>query len=78
VDRNAYKSQSSCSKRGHIVLIAPEGTRNPQGLGEAKNGLSYIASKTNATIIPTAISYAQGSGSLPQARSTTPLQTLVR
>ncbi|MFZ4828917.1 MAG: lysophospholipid acyltransferase family protein [Phototrophicaceae bacterium] len=60
VDRNALQIPIELLKRGHIVLIAPEGTRNPQGLGEAKNGLSYIASKTNATIIPTAISYAQG------------------
>ena len=60
VDRSALQIPIELLKRGHVVLIAPEGTRQPEGLGEAKNGLSYIASKTNPIIIPTAISYAQG------------------
>jgi 1-acyl-sn-glycerol-3-phosphate acyltransferase len=35
------------------MIIAPEGTRSPNGaLIEGKPGAAYIATKTNATIVP--------------------------
>src|SRR5262249_39721068 len=41
-------------KAGNLVLIAPEGTREPQ-LSEAKDGTTYIATKASAVIVPAAV-----------------------
>ena len=46
-------------KSGQLVLMAPEGTRHPEGLAEAKDGLAYVASKADAVIVPTAVCGAQ-------------------
>ena len=40
-------------------MIAAEGTRCPNGLGEPKDGVAYIAHKTDAVVVPTAIVGAQ-------------------
>ena len=40
-------------KDNGLMVIAPEGTRSPNGqLIEGKQGAAYIAAKTNATIVP--------------------------
>jgi 1-acyl-sn-glycerol-3-phosphate acyltransferase len=39
---------------GEIILVAPEGTRNPQ-LMKAKEGFAYFASRSAAPIVPIAI-----------------------
>jgi len=51
IDRQALASTLDLLNHGHAVLIAPEGTRNP-ALIEAKDGMTYVALKTNATIVP--------------------------
>jgi 1-acyl-sn-glycerol-3-phosphate acyltransferase len=58
VDRKALTSSIELVKSGQLILIAPEGTRHPEGLAEAKDGLAYVATKADAAIIPTGISGA--------------------
>ncbi len=60
LDRRALTQSIELLDAGQLILIAPEGTRHPEGLAEGKDGMTYIASKANATIVPAAISYAQG------------------
>lgn len=59
VDREALNNAIDLLNHNQLVLIAPEGTRNPQGLEQAYSGIAYIAHKTNAMILPTAICGAQ-------------------
>lgn len=59
VDRKALVQTIELMKSGQLVLMAPEGTRHPEGLALAKDGLAYVASKANAVIVPTAICGAQ-------------------
>lgn len=58
VDRKALVNSIELVKSGQLILIAPEGTRHPEGLVEAKDGLAYVATKADAVIIPTGISGA--------------------
>jgi 1-acyl-sn-glycerol-3-phosphate acyltransferase len=51
VDRRALDSTIELLNRGYAVLIAPEGTRHP-ALAEAKNGMTYVAARSNALIVP--------------------------
>lgn len=51
VDRKALQDTLDLLNAGHCVLIAPEGTRQPQMI-EAKAGFTYVATKTNAAIVP--------------------------
>lgn len=60
VDRTALVNAIGLLKANRLVLIAPEGTRNPQGLQEPKSGVAYIAHKSKAVIVPAAIGGAQG------------------
>lgn len=60
VDRRALVNSIELLKSGQLILIAPEGTRQKQGLTQPKEGLAYIATKANAVIIPAAISGARG------------------
>ncbi len=54
-DRKALTQTIELMKSGQLVLMAPEGTRHPEGLSPAKDGLAYVASKADAVIVPTAI-----------------------
>lgn len=58
VDRKALMNSIELIRSGQLVLIAPEGTRRPDGLHEAKDGLAYIAAKADAMILPSGISGA--------------------
>lgn len=60
IDRKALMNSIELAKSGQLILIAPEGTRQTQGLAQPKDGLAYVATKSNATIIPAAISGAIG------------------
>lgn len=51
VDRKALGSTIELLHQNRPVLIAPEGTRQP-ALAEAKHGLTYVATKANAAIVP--------------------------
>jgi 1-acyl-sn-glycerol-3-phosphate acyltransferase len=60
VDRRALTNSIELLKSGQLILIAPEGTRQRNGLTQPKEGLAYIATKANAVIVPAAISGAIG------------------
>lgn len=60
VDRKALMNSIALLQSGQLILIAPEGTRQKNGLTRPKEGLTYVATKADAVIIPAAISGAQG------------------
>lgn len=56
VDRVALSAVLAALKRGKVLGIAPEGTRSKTGaLQTARNGVTWIAQKASAPIIPIAI-----------------------
>ncbi len=59
VDRKGLTETINLTKSGQLVLIAPEGTRHPEGLSRPKDGLVFVATKADAVIIPAAINYAR-------------------
>lgn len=63
VDRQALASMIALLENEYPVLIAPEGTRGP-ALGPAKDGMVYVATKTNAAIVPVGI---EGSDQFPRS-----------
>jgi len=60
VDRKALMNSIALLQSGQLILIAPEGTRQKHGLTRPKEGLTYVATKADAVIIPAAISGVQG------------------
>ena len=60
VDRKALTNSIELLKSGQLILIAPEGHRQTQGLAQPKDGLAYVATKADAIIIPVAIMGAMG------------------
>ncbi len=57
VDRAALRMAFEVLDNGLPLLIAPEGTRSrTASLGEAHQGLAYIASQANVPVVPVAIS----------------------
>jgi len=58
-DRQAVKSSLEVLKKKEIILVAPEGTRNPE-LQPGKGGFAYLASRSGAPIIPVAIEGSPG------------------
>jgi 1-acyl-sn-glycerol-3-phosphate acyltransferase len=67
-DRQAVQSVLSILNVGEIVLVAPEGTRSP-ALQTGKEGVAYIASRSEAPVIPVAIS---GTQNFPALRFSSP------
>jgi 1-acyl-sn-glycerol-3-phosphate acyltransferase len=59
VDREALKTALQLMDAGEITLIAPEGTRH-HALQRSKDGLAFIATRSNAVIVPTAIHHTEG------------------
>lgn len=55
VDRFALNSAIELVKNGQMLLMSPEGTRNPGGLQEPKDGLAYIAHRSGGIVQPAAI-----------------------
>jgi 1-acyl-sn-glycerol-3-phosphate acyltransferase len=56
VDRQALRTSLNVLKQGKILMAAPEGTRSKTNtLQKGKDGLSYIAVKSGAPIVPVAI-----------------------
>ena len=55
VDAQLLRTALNVLKCGRALYIAPEGARNPSGLGAAKPGAAYIALKANVPIVPVAI-----------------------
>ena len=58
-DRKALMQTIALLQSGQLVLMAPEGTRHTGGLQPGKDGLAYVASKADATIVPAAICGAE-------------------
>jgi 1-acyl-sn-glycerol-3-phosphate acyltransferase len=57
VDRAALRTAFEVLDNGLPLLIAPEGTRSKTAsLGEAHQGLAYIAAQTGVPVVPVAIS----------------------
>lgn len=56
VDRQALRQALRVLRAGKALLLSPEGHRSGHGrLQTAKNGIAYIASRSDATLIPMAI-----------------------
>lgn len=60
IDRKALMNSIELLKSGQLILIAPEGTRHPEGLSQPKDGFAFIATKADAVIIPATINGAVG------------------
>ena len=58
-DRKALMQTIELLKSGQLILMAPEGTRHPDGLQQAKDGIAYVATKADAVIVPAAICGAE-------------------
>ena len=58
-DRKALMQTIELLKSEQLVLMAPEGTRHPEGMQPAKEGLAFVASKADAVIVPAAICGAE-------------------
>jgi 1-acyl-sn-glycerol-3-phosphate acyltransferase len=59
VDRRAIQQSLEVLRSGEIILVAPEGTRGPE-LKQGKEGVAYLASRSGAPILPTAIIGTRG------------------
>ncbi len=59
VDREALMNSIAPLQSGLMILIAPEGTRSTAGLQEPKDGMTYVATKADAMILPAGLSGAQ-------------------
>lgn len=56
VDRKALKEAIEAIESGEVFGLAPEGTRSRVGaLIQAKDGAAYLASRTNAPLLPVAV-----------------------
>ncbi|PWH17593.1 MAG: hypothetical protein DDG59_07915 [Anaerolineae bacterium] len=53
-DRRAVQQVLEVLRAGEIVLVAPEGTRR-LALSQAKEGIAYLAARSGAPLIPTAV-----------------------
>jgi 1-acyl-sn-glycerol-3-phosphate acyltransferase len=67
VDRRAIQKALEVLKAGEIVLVAPEGTRCPS-LRIGKEGIAYLATRSGAPVIPTAVTQTSGFPTLPFTR----------
>jgi 1-acyl-sn-glycerol-3-phosphate acyltransferase len=59
IDRGALHKVMAILRSGEMVLVAPEGTRHHE-LQVGRVGVAYLASRTNAPVIPVAIDGTQG------------------
>lgn len=56
VDRAALRQAIQVLQAGGLLMVAPEGTRSKSGeLQEPREGVAYLATRTGALVIPTAI-----------------------
>lgn len=54
-DRTAIQTATELLKRGDLVGIFPEGTRNKEGMGEGQQGAAFIAMRAGVPIVPIGI-----------------------
>lgn len=55
LDLQAMRTARNFLQAGGMLGIAPEGTRSPGGLIQAKSGVAYLADKAGVPILPAAI-----------------------
>lgn len=71
VDRQALQNTLDLLNHGYCVLIAPEGTRQPKMI-EAKEGFTYVATKSQTTVVPIGLEYTDQVGkNIKKLRRTT-------
>jgi 1-acyl-sn-glycerol-3-phosphate acyltransferase len=63
-DRRAIQGALEVLQAGEIILVAPEAHRSP-ALQQAKEGIAYLATHSNAPVVPVAIDGTEGFPSLP-------------
>lgn len=63
-DRRAIQGALEVLHEGEIILVAPEAHRGP-ALQQAKEGIAYLATRSNAPVVPVAIEGTEGFPSLP-------------
>ncbi len=68
IDRRAIQHSFQVLDAGEIVLLAPEATRSPQ-LKQGKEGVAYLASRTQSPVVPVAVSGTTGYPALPFSKS---------
>ncbi len=68
VNRRAVQQVLEVLRAGELVLLAPEGTRSSQ-LSRGKEGIAYLASRSNTPIIPVAV---EGTPGFPALRFFSP------
>lgn len=63
-DRRAIQGALDVLAAGEIILVAPEAHRGP-ALKQAKEGIAYLATRSNALVVPVAIDGTEGFPTLP-------------
>jgi 1-acyl-sn-glycerol-3-phosphate acyltransferase len=66
-DREAIRKALKVLDAGELLLMAPEGTRNPS-LRDAREGVAYLGSRSGAPIIPVVITGSKGFPSIKPSR----------
>jgi 1-acyl-sn-glycerol-3-phosphate acyltransferase len=66
-DRQAIRQALRVLDAGELLLMAPEGTRNPS-LRDAREGVAYLGAKSGAPIIPVVVTGTEGFPSISPAR----------
>lgn len=64
MDRKAVRTALEVLDAGEIILVAPEGTRN-DALQRGLEGVSYLASRGQAHVVPVAVEHTVGFPSFP-------------
>jgi 1-acyl-sn-glycerol-3-phosphate acyltransferase len=70
-DRAAIERALAVLEAGEVVLVAPEGHRNP-ALQQGKVGVAYLAARSGAPVVPAAVEGTRGYPSLRLDRSDEP------
>jgi 1-acyl-sn-glycerol-3-phosphate acyltransferase len=67
VDRRALRMALEVLSTGEVILVAPEGTRGPH-LKRGKVGVAYLASRSEAPVVPIAVEGTKGFPSINPVR----------
>jgi 1-acyl-sn-glycerol-3-phosphate acyltransferase len=67
VDRRAVRMALEVLDAGELILVAPEGTRNPV-LQKAREGIAYLSYRSDAPIVPVAVTGTEGFPTLSPKR----------
>jgi 1-acyl-sn-glycerol-3-phosphate acyltransferase len=67
VDRRAIRMALEVLAAGEILLLAPEGTRNPS-LRDPKLGVAYLGVRSGVPVLPVAVTGTQGYPTMRRAR----------